>query len=60
MLSHIVQAAFEAHLSPLASRIAVLVADLAGTERALGFIAACVRTDEARGIALLDVGTVLR
>lgn len=60
LLSDIIQAALEARLSPLVSRVAVIVADIAGPERALGFIQACVREGEGRGLELLDVGTVLR
>jgi hypothetical protein len=57
MVSDILQAAFEAGLSPLVSRIAVVVADISGTERALGFIDACRLEDEAWGTAPLEVGT---
>ena len=60
MFSDIIQAAFEARLSPLVSRIAVIVADIASTERALRFIEACRLEGEARGIQLLEVRTVLR
>lgn len=60
MFSDVVQAAFEARLSPLASRIAVIVADIAGKDRAHRFIASCRLEGEARGLQLLDVGTTLR
>lgn len=60
MFTDVIEAAFEARLSPLASRIAVIVADIDGRTRALRFIAACQLEDEARGIALLDMGTVLK
>lgn len=60
MFSDIIQAAFEARLSPLVSRLAVFVADIAGKERALRFIEGCKLEGESRGIALLAVGTVLR
>ena len=59
MFSDIIQAAFEARLSHLASRIAVIVADIASKDRALRFIDACRLEGEARGIELLAVGTVL-
>ena len=60
MPSHVIQAAFDAGLSPLASRVAVIVADLAGSERALRFIDCCTLENEARGIEGLSVGTVLK
>jgi hypothetical protein len=59
MIADIIQAAFEAKLSPLVSRIAVIVADIAGTERALRFIEACRLEGEARGLQLLEVRTIL-
>lgn len=60
MFSDIIEAAREARLSSLVSRIAVIVADIAGKERALAFIESCRLEDEAHGIRLLKVGTVLR
>lgn len=60
MFSDIIQAAFDAKLSQLVSRIAVIVADIAGKERALDFIESCRLEDEARGLSLLHVGTVLK
>jgi len=60
MFSDIIAAASDAKLSQLVSRIAVIVADIAGQERARDFIEACRLEDEARGLELLPVGTVLK
>ena len=60
MFFDIIEAAFEARLSPLTSRIAVIVADIDGKTRALNFVDACRLEDKARSIARLDMGTVLK
>ena len=60
MTSAIIQAAFDARLSPLVSRLAVIVAGIAGKARAMRFIEVCKLEGESRGIALLAVGTVLK
>lgn len=59
MHSDVTHAAFIARLSPLASRIAAIVAEIAGKERALKYIDACIAECESRGIELLAFGTVL-
>lgn len=41
MQSDIVQAASEAQLSPILCRVALIVAEVEGEERALGFVASC-------------------
>jgi hypothetical protein len=48
MLSDVAQAASEAGLSPLVVRIALLLADIDGRDRALQFIESCRREDEIR------------
>lgn len=40
MRSDILQAALDAHLSPIVCRVALLVADIEGEEQALRFVAA--------------------
>lgn len=58
MFSDIIQAAYDAQLSPIVSRIAVIIADIAGKNRALRFIDSCKHEGEARGINLLEMDTV--
>ena len=58
-MQKIIQTAFEARLSPLAGRVAVIVADIAGSERALRFIKSCRLEDEFRAGRRLNAGAVL-
>lgn len=58
MTSDVSKVAQDANLSPIVRRVALVLADIAGEERALRFVEGCKLEDDARRTTRLDVDFV--